>query len=1187
MNSKIDKIILQKFELNDDSESLNLIDDKLNFCSVLDLIIENGFDVIKDSRFSYEITDYIKSSLIKNGLIKELSIPERTLKFNGQMIDFLISTRSNLTNEFAGITRNLELGTFDDDLYKYNAQISRIFGSKKYQFIVFGNTSSLIVDKSNYERIIRNINQAKDSDSEEDKFNLYQKNKEFLNILQSEIELSQKYIRELLLPIIEYLKKQFNSAHGAEDIKDASIEVTSTEKKYNFKNTSLENLDLHLRVTNKGEGLARNISIEFFNELESDSYNISSLKPNEEREITINAKSINFEKFSGSSNIKLKWQNFTNKYSETNCIIEFNQQLENISWEDLAKSKPYTIKEIEDINKLYGRNKIISELRNNIFSDNIESYKIWGQKRVGKSSIVKTLKSLFADNNSVVVVYVSLGNVRNVDPIATLNSIGNAISKRVVDEITKKQLNNSLLQNIRKLDLPVFSGSLNPLEDYLDDILSLFPDFKFVFILDEFDRINSEFFLPGTIGETLSLNIGKGINQKPNVGFILVGSENMQLLERQGINYNSYLEKEIDTFDKKTEYDSFINIVIGPTEGYLNFSTESIDLIYNYTNGNPYFSNLICSKVYKICEKNFDSDVDKYIVEKAIKEIVNSSQKNHFEHFWADGLAEETSIKNEKKTDIRRRMLITYSFFNSENKEFPTRKDLIKRFKTPSEYSVEKYEIEQTVIEFFNRKIFLEGDANDSIRIVPKIFEDWLCGPGKTLMIEGVSDLEKLHKEQEIELELLLKQDELSKINENIIYQNKKIQNTELKNYFSQFGGAINQRKVFNLISNIVYISVDDLREFFKKNQKLFFTKKEIHIKERARTFQRKNIGLYAFDDFINEERELQNIFKGISHINRNQSFKPLSIFNTNSHQEIEDIIILCSSIRDFSEIKNQLDVLLEFQNEKMNFILISIVITSNVKTEIINHLNNKMNFKIVEHIEIEDNLIMPFQENQEIFETTEESNEVYILNKRFFPNTTKNSLNLLIETHCPSTSIPILWKKNKNFNPLFLNDEASQKPEIESYSETNGESRREEIYKLNVVFEQKFHQVVIGYVKRKAEIDQTHTWFHTNYIPKKIIEDVFLRFTSENMVSELETYFDFAHFKSIAEQHPFLKRELDYPGSGLTWCDRLNKLRRIPAHTIKTPPTQDDVNYYKSISNYLLPKFEILINQIKSSEAL
>jgi hypothetical protein len=236
---------------------------------------------------------------------------------------------------------------------------------------------------------------------------------------------------------------------------------------------------------------------------------------------------------------------------------------------------------------------------------------------------------------------------------------------------------------------------------------------------------------------------------------------------------------------------------------------EAIERIFQASNGNPYFANLICFNVFKNAFKFKDTEIESSSVSDAINLIINSSQKSHFEHYWSDGITEESNLKKERKADIRRRILVSYSMTSDPiNNVFLNRHLIAKNFKNPmeAEYEIGKYEVEHTITEFINRKIFIENELLH-IRILPNLFESWLCGKGKSLMIEGVSDLEALQREIDLEKELALKDDELNRIKDTYNFKDRKISKEDLINYFNQFGGSLKQRRVFKLIDSIFFIS--------------------------------------------------------------------------------------------------------------------------------------------------------------------------------------------------------------------------------------------------------------------------------------------------------------------------------------------------------------------------------------------
>lgn len=809
------------------------------------------------------------------------------------------------------------------------------------------------------------------------------------------------------------------------------------------------------------------------------------------------------------------WTDVAGEVKEQASSIMFKVQNLETPWEELEKSKPYTIQEIDNRDKLYGRDEILQTLEQNILSNNIESYKIWGQKRVGKSSIVKTLKSLFANKETIIVVWRSIAGLKNTDPILTLNTLGESICSEIFEEINIKIQGPGIKRSLRTIPVPEFKGSLYPLETYIKSLKRIDDTLRFIFIIDEFDRINEDFFLPGSLGDSFSLNIGKGLNSLNYVGFILVGSEDMHLLNRQEINYNSFQNREVDTFNKETEFESFRKIITGPVSPHIVYSDEAIGKIYDATNGNPYFANLICSHIFSICSKLKDSEVDINTANKAIKLIVDTSHKAHFEHFWADGITEDSSVKKEIKSDIRRRILVSYSFCYSQTASFPERADIIRNFKRTAEYEIETYKIENTINEFYTRKIFF--DENSVIRIRPLIFEEWLCGPGRTLMIEGVADLEALQREKQLEAEHILKQEELLRISNSLKFHGEKLKPMELAKYFNQFGGPFEQRRIYNLVEKIIFISKDEVIDFMKKEQKNIFRKNELTIKSNAKSPYRENVEIYSFPDTLNENQEIFETLKALTYIRKAKTLKDIK---TNKdawkNSNADDIVVFESIIDDFGSIQEDLLKLFDerLRTDNIPVKLVTLVITSKAKADLIKVMSTYPNFKLVSYKELEESTIKPFIDTTQVFETGEETREVFAEVRKCYPDTNRESLNLLFETHCPGKSIPILWYDTKQFKSIFPNPNGvffSNKSQIK-----DGEKYRDRVYQANKELIQAINPFLINHIKSKAKKEGKEDWFLTDYVPKPVMEKIFQKWAEEGTSKSKESYFDLIHYKEL-----------------------------------------------------------------------
>jgi len=1172
--SRLDKFIKKVLNALNVTDSSNIpAESKLPFCCYLmEYFSHHSYDQsnIQESTFT-DLIFHELEALYKDHFkeTEKSKIPRRK-----EITDFFIKCRTDKLRELMGLVESLTNGVYNTYLYKFLQDYNRIIINSSFTFCIAPLISNSILSRSSIESLIKPIQDAPSKEEVEDKFNHWEKYKEIYSNYIALIDDSNSIQQKVFQPLVSHLFSLFKKECETIDIKYASIDVQPSPRRYNFDSSIRSNFDLLFTIKNIGEGLAREVHICPINDsFIFDKFPVGILKPDETRNVTI-ASQISATNFEPTIKLKVTWLNTSNQFEESFKEIRFQLQSTNVPWDELEKNKPYTIQEIEEKEKLYGRDEILNELKTNIYSNKIESFKIWGQKRVGKSSIVKTLKTMLDDDEKIIVVWRRISGLKNIDPEKTLNSLGTSLCSEIFEEIDKKIKNVNDRERLRSVEVPEFDGSLYPLEGYIKRLRKIDATLKFIFILDEFDGINEEFFLPGKLGDTLSQNMGKGLNESNYVGFLLVGSENMHLLDRQSMNYNNFKEIEVDTFDKETQFNSFKNIIIGPVNPFINYSNEAIELIFSVTSGNPYFANLICSHIFKICSRNKDSEVDFQIASKAISTIVNSSQKSHFDHFWSDGISEESNIKKERKTDIRRRILVGYSFAFYQNNQFPDRSEIIKNFRKPLEYNVENYEIENTINEFYNRKIFYD-EGKSTVRIKPSLLESWLCGPGRTLMIEGISDLEALQREKQLEQEYTLKPEEIKRISESYRYRGHKIGIPIIEKYFNQFGSPIEQRRIFKIIDSIYYLSKEEVINFFKREQRNFFIRSEFKLKMGAKTLVREGIELYSFPETMEENIAIIESFKIISHIRSTKTLKDIRNNKDAWRQsESEDIIIFDSVIDDFSKVSNDLQVFLDDKSIRLKVPvkLVTLIITANAKADLIKATSMFPNFKLIHFKEIEENKIKPFIETTKMFETEEEAGYAYSEIRKHFQYFDRNSTNILLEEICPGKSLPILWCNFNNFFPLFPNEYAR----YQTLDETKyKEDLRTRLFHANTELSQALNAFIVNFLKESALRDGKQDWFHVDYIPPKVLTEVSNKWIEESQQAPKESYFSFIHYKEIIKKNKDIASVFQIGHDGLSWCDKLNILRRDPAHPEKPPPPLEDVEYFEKIKGDLLRKMK------------
>jgi hypothetical protein len=129
-------------------------------------------------------------------------------------------------------------------------------------------------------------------------------------------------------------------------------------------------------------------------------------------------------------------------------------------------------------------------------------------------------------------------------------------------------------------------------------------------------------------------------------------------------------------------------------------------------------------------------------------------------------------------------------------------------------------------------------------------------------MIEGVSDLEAQHREKELQLKFALKDEEIKRLSDAYIFEGKKIAIDEYKRYFKQFGNSIEQRRIFNLIDSVYFISQEEINDFFKNEQRNIFFKQVFEVKEGIRTVLGRDRYFFHFQKIMKKYLPITDTFK-------------------------------------------------------------------------------------------------------------------------------------------------------------------------------------------------------------------------------------------------------------------------------------------------------------------------------------
>ncbi|MCQ3973996.1 MAG: hypothetical protein DPW09_11165 [Anaerolineae bacterium] len=549
------------------------------------------------------------------------------------------------------------------------------------------------------------------------------KNTIYSNVLASQVG------EQLLLLI----KKDFTDNKVA---KPATVLVRVRDKKYPFHLVN-HTIMIGLIVENDGPGYAHETNLIIVGDsnfhLLKDQVNVGRLAPATSQPIDIPVKVVkNSNKFDFM--VEVNWRDFDGQEKSNAFELSTEAQKSTIDWDRVALTDPYSLEPVSSEQELVGRKEVLNLLIRKMKGDSASSSIIYGQKRVGKTSIAKALESFLRASGDL-VVYLEGGDYVDPTPKVTISRLGNKLCTRIKKSEAR----------IADIKIPSFDEALSPLTDFLDEITEIIPERRIVFILDEFDELPLALYQRGSLGNAFFLTL-RSITSRPNIGFVLVGGEKMtHIIDNQGSQLNKWIPIPVDYFEKTSDYRELIQRPVGDS---LEFTEEAITTLHEATGGNPYFTKLICNYIFQMAIQKRDCYITRQEVEQAIEiaiggevdktveAAVGKIDKNTFQHFWEDGIFETGDRATEKSVRRRKILIILSDILNSRT---------LATSQGVSNHPIVRNigdAVESELKEFTTRKVLVYDMQSDSYDFKVDLFRRWLKNRGIHEIISTFSDLD-------------------------------------------------------------------------------------------------------------------------------------------------------------------------------------------------------------------------------------------------------------------------------------------------------------------------------------------------------------------------------------------------------------------------------------------------------------
>ncbi len=498
----------------------------------------------------------------------------------------------------------------------------------------------------------------------------------------------------------------------------------------------------------------------------------------------------------------LTWSNADG--TERSAIGEVNicAQQADIDWARLATENPYPNKAISDPAQLAGRDSLMLQLEALATGPEVGSTRISGQKRVGKSSLVRSLQAKLQrlPGEPLLVAYVDVNKlgIEEDRPKEAVSATMRAISREI----------SRCSPSFGGIEISDYAESLQPFAEFLYEVRQREPQKSILVIVDEFDELPNAAFERGGPGDPMFKAL-KSLSSEGECGFFLVGGENLELaLSRQADRLNAFGEIHVDYLGREDPSD-FRDLVVRPVAAFLEFDGTAVEELRERTGGHPFFTSLVCRQILNNARNRADAHVTVAEVNEGYHGALHAAPASTFAHVWFDHIFDTSEGEN---VVAARRIRLLLAWASCLRRDFaPSEQRIIE---SAADYELDPAICRDELRSLVNRKVLHIADG--VYRATSRFFEDWLREFGSEKIRAEQPEMASLKRYAAKEDERRIRSHELMELtNCWPQYRYSTVGPEEVRAWLEQFGDSTNQRLALALLEHLEFFPVRRVRESF------------------------------------------------------------------------------------------------------------------------------------------------------------------------------------------------------------------------------------------------------------------------------------------------------------------------------------------------------------------------------------
>ena len=471
------------------------------------------------------------------------------------------------------------------------------------------------------------------------------------------------------------------------------------------------------------------------------------------------------------------------------------QQIGQPDWDQLRDHPPYSHNAVKEREGLFGRDAVLQNLALNSMAGN--SCFVWGQKRIGKTSVLQVLARELRQRGNVACVYLRMGEIKGLHE----GHLAHRVAECLAEEM---ELSDGSVPEEGH-----FGASMARLIRWVEHVVRARPNWRLVLIIDEFDDLDPAYYT-GQRGEIFV----KQLRSLSEVGltFLLIGSERMETIyHRHDNELNKWTNEYLDSIESRVDCR---DLVVKPVIGSIEFDESSVEEVVDYCGRNPFYMHLLCYALFQLCMQEQKTYVSITDVITAQEGLMRTSGESNFAHYWNDNptlsqeeheiLAAQTCLALSIISHLGGRLARVEEFLDAQREI---------GLGTPEQ--LPRADVEKIVSLLAKRRV-LARDTSGGYEITPPIFHEWLSRQAETVLLpkwrrhcaERIAQ-EESEEEAEPRAEVLwapsvpLSDDELLAVAQPLTYLGRQVDVAQLRSWLLQFDDENRIELAYSLLERL------------------------------------------------------------------------------------------------------------------------------------------------------------------------------------------------------------------------------------------------------------------------------------------------------------------------------------------------------------------------------------------------